>query len=74
MILYPVALPLLLVLLLLVIFIVVVELRILAYAYRKIGVRPRYIFAIMRREKRRAGAREERGELGRRGDRARIAL
>lgn len=45
----PIALPLLLIafLLLLGLFILVVELRILAYAYRKIGVRPRYMFAVM---------------------------
>jgi len=43
-----VGLPLLLLLgLLLAIFIVLVELRVLAYAYRKIGVRPRYLFALM---------------------------
>ncbi len=44
----PVALPFfLLLLLLLVAFVVVVELRILAYAYRKVGVRPRYVLAVM---------------------------
>jgi uncharacterized membrane protein len=45
----PVAVPLLLLLLagLLVVLVVLVELRILAYAYRKIGVRPRYVFAVM---------------------------
>ncbi|MBI3637267.1 MAG: DUF1614 domain-containing protein [Candidatus Rokubacteria bacterium] len=46
---YPPALPLL-VLLLLVLFgvlIFVVELRILSYAYRKIGIRPRYVFVVM---------------------------
>lgn len=49
MIFLPVAVPLLLLLLagLLVVFVVLVELRILAYAYRKIGVRPRYVFAVM---------------------------
>jgi uncharacterized membrane protein len=45
----PVAVPLLLLLLvgLLVVFVVLVELRILAYAYRKIGIHPRYVFALM---------------------------
>jgi len=46
----PVAVPLLLLLLLaglLVVFVVLVELRVLAYAYQKIGVRPRYVFAVM---------------------------
>jgi uncharacterized membrane protein len=44
----PVALPLILLLaLLLVVFVVLVELRVLAYAYRKIGVRPRYVFGLM---------------------------
>src|SRR5574337_157128 len=45
----PFAVPLALVLLvlLLIVMIVLVELRILAYAYRKIGVKPRYVFAIM---------------------------
>lgn len=45
----PVALPLLL-LLFLVLFallVLAVELRVLSYAYRKIGVRPRYVFAVM---------------------------
>jgi uncharacterized membrane protein len=48
-ILLPIALPLLFVgfLLLLAVLVFAVELRILAYAYRKIGVRPRWIFAIM---------------------------
>src|SRR5439155_874593 len=43
----PIALPflVLLFLVLVVVLIVMVELRILAYAYRKIGVRPRYGFA-----------------------------
>ena len=45
MILLPVAVPLLLLLLvvLLVVFVVLVELRVLSYAYRKIGVAPRYV-------------------------------
>ncbi len=44
----PVALPIILLLaLLLVVFVVLVELRVLAYAYRKIGVRPRYVFGLM---------------------------
>ena len=45
----PVALPFLVVvfLVLLVVLIVMVELRILAYAYRKIGVRPRYVIAVL---------------------------
>ncbi len=49
MILLPIALPLLFLafLLLLGVLVFAVELRILAYAYRKIGVRPRWIFAIM---------------------------
>lgn len=51
MILLPTAVPVLLLLLLLglllVVFVVLVELRVLAYAYRKIGVRPRYVFAVM---------------------------
>jgi len=47
-ILFPLALPALLLLaLLLVVLVVLVELRILAYAYRKIGVHPRYVFAVM---------------------------
>jgi uncharacterized membrane protein len=46
--LFPVALPLVLLLaLLLVVFVVLVELRVLAYAYRKIGVAPRYVFLVM---------------------------
>ena len=45
---FPVALPLVLLLaLLLVLFVVLVELRVLAYAYRKIGVAPRYVFLVM---------------------------
>jgi len=46
---FPVALPLLLglFLLLLVFFVFVVELRILRYAYRKIGVPPRYMFIVL---------------------------
>ncbi len=48
MIYFPFALPLLLLLgLLLVVLVVLVELKVLAYAYRKIGVRPRYVFAVM---------------------------
>ncbi len=44
----PITLPLFLLLLLLLgIFVVIVELRVLAYAYRKVGVRPRYVFAVM---------------------------
>jgi len=45
----PVGLPLLVLALLffLAVFVVAVEMRILAYAYRKIGVRPRYVFAVM---------------------------
>jgi uncharacterized membrane protein len=45
----PLALPLLFfgLVVLLVVFIFMVELRILAYAYRKIGVRPRYMFLVM---------------------------
>jgi uncharacterized membrane protein len=46
---FPVALPLVLglFLLLLVVLVLVVELRILGYAYRKIGVPPRYMFVVM---------------------------
>jgi uncharacterized membrane protein len=44
----PVALPLLLLLgFLFIVFVVLVELRVLAYAYQKIGVRPRYVFGLM---------------------------
>ncbi|PYO02952.1 MAG: hypothetical protein DMD91_02235 [Candidatus Rokuibacteriota bacterium] len=45
----PIALPFLLLLfvVLLAVLLVMVELRILAYAYRKIGVRPRYVFAVL---------------------------
>src|SRR5437660_10204379 len=45
----PIALPflVLLFLVLVVVLIVMVGLRILAYAYRKIGVRPRYVFAVL---------------------------
>lgn len=44
----PIALPLFLLLLfLLAVFVVAVELRIFAYAYRKIGVRPRYVLGVM---------------------------
>ncbi len=45
---FPFALPVLLLLgLVLAVFVVLVELRVLAYAYRKVGVRPRYVFAVM---------------------------
>jgi uncharacterized membrane protein len=49
MLLLPVAVPLLLLLLvvLLVVFVVLVELRVLSYAYRKIGIPPRYVFTIL---------------------------
>ena len=49
MILFPVAVPLLLLLLVLalVVFVVLVELRVLSYAYRKIGIPPRYVFTIL---------------------------
>ena len=44
----PLALPFFLLLfILLAVFVFVVEVRILAYAYRKVGVRPRYVFAVM---------------------------
>src|SRR5262245_17819797 len=45
----PIALPFLVLvfLVLLVVLIVMIELRVLAYAYRKIGVRPRYVFAVL---------------------------
>ena len=44
----PIALPFFLLLLaLLAVFVFVVELEVLAYAYRKIGVRPRYVFALL---------------------------
>jgi uncharacterized membrane protein len=45
----PLALPLLLLgfVLLLVVFVVMVEIRVLAFAYRKIGVRPRYMFLVL---------------------------
>lgn len=44
----PIALPLFLLLLaLFAVFIFVVEVRILAYAYRKVGVRPRYVFLVL---------------------------
>ena len=45
MILLPAAVPLLLSCL--VVFVVLVELRVLSYAYQKIGVRPRYVLLIM---------------------------
>jgi len=45
---FPLALPVFLLLgLLLAILIVLVEIRVLAYAYRKIGVHPRYVFAVL---------------------------
>ena len=49
MIFLPVAFPLLLLLFILLIglFIFFVEIRVLSYAYRKIGVRPRYVFLVM---------------------------
>jgi uncharacterized membrane protein len=49
MIFLPVAVPVLLLLLvlLLVVFVVLVELRVLSYAYRKIGIAPRYVFTIL---------------------------
>src|SRR5713101_5220042 len=49
MIFLPVAVPLLILLLvvLLVVLVVLVEVRILSYAYQKIGIRPRYVFLIM---------------------------
>ena len=43
----PVAPPLLLLLLLLALLILLVEVRVLTYAYRKVGVHPRYAFAVM---------------------------
>ncbi len=49
MILLPIGLPILILLLglLLVVFLVLVEVRVLAYAYQKIGIRPRYVFAVL---------------------------
>jgi uncharacterized membrane protein len=48
MIYFPFALPVILVLgLLFAVFVILIEIRVLAYAYRKIGVRPRYVFAVM---------------------------
>jgi uncharacterized membrane protein len=45
---FPFALPVVLLLgLLLAVFVILIEIRVLAYAYRKIGVRPRYVFAVM---------------------------
>jgi uncharacterized membrane protein len=46
---FPVAIPVLILLLvlLLVVFVMLVELRILSYAYQKIGIRPRYVFGIL---------------------------
>jgi uncharacterized membrane protein len=43
----PLALPFFLFLLVLAVFLFVVELEVLAYAYRKIGVRPRYVFTLL---------------------------
>jgi len=43
----PLALPFVLFLLLLAVLVFVVELEVLAYAYRKIGVRPRYVFGVL---------------------------
>lgn len=44
----PIALPFfLLLLVLLAVFVFVVEIRVLSYAYRKVGVRPRYVFLVM---------------------------
>ena len=43
----PVSLPLLLLLLLLALLILLVEARVLTYAYRKVGVHPRYAFVVM---------------------------
>jgi uncharacterized membrane protein len=43
----PVSLPLLLLLFLFVLLILLVEVRVLTYAYRKVGVHPRYAFAVM---------------------------
>ena len=48
MIYFPFALPMILLLgLLFAMFVILIEIRVLAYAYRKIGVRPRYVFAVM---------------------------
>ncbi len=49
MIFLPVAVPLVVLLLVLTLIVMVflVELRVLAYAYRKVGVKPRYVFAVM---------------------------
>ena len=49
MIFLPVALPLLLLIFVLLVglLILLVEIRVLSYAYRKIGVRPRYVFLVM---------------------------
>ena len=43
----PLALPLLLLLVLFALLIFLVEVRVLTYAYRKVGVHPRYAFAVM---------------------------
>ncbi len=43
----PISLPLLLLLFLLALLILLVEVRVLTYAYRKVGVHPRYAFAVM---------------------------
>ena len=42
-----ISLPLLLLLFLFVLLILLVEVRVLTYAYRKVGVHPRYAFAVM---------------------------
>ena len=48
MIYFPAALPVILLLgLLFAVLVILIEIRVLAYAYRKIGVRPRYVFAVM---------------------------
>ena len=43
----PLSAPLLLLLLVFVVLIILVEVRVLTYAYRKVGVHPRYAFAVM---------------------------
>jgi uncharacterized membrane protein len=43
----PISLPLLLLLFLFALLILLVEVRVLTYAYRKVGVHPRYAFAVM---------------------------
>ncbi len=49
MIFLPVAVPLVILMLVLalVVVIILVELRVIAYAYQKVGVKPRYVFAVM---------------------------